>query len=119
MLQTGLREHMKNVCQAHGKAMSPTIYRSSNSLYSQGIRPTAFLVAEDPPSIVCINNKVASTTWEALFVKLYKDHKLWQEMNKTGQFYLYDHLVIKNITDIEFYKSSFVYIVLKSQKAAE
>ncbi len=98
----------QQVCMKYGKRVNRWKYVSSKDglLYNQAIiqkvcfsivllkyfsnellLPQAFLRIENPPAIVCYNQKVASNSWMSLFGKLHHDPEVWNAYNKIGHLY--------------------------------
>ena len=85
------RLHMKlskyAQCYYSGELLDVTYFRGRSPNFSQTIQKNSYLIAQIPPSILCYNHKVASSTWMSTFAKLHGDKAYFQELKKTGSFY--------------------------------
>ena len=85
------RLHMKlskyAQCYYSGELLDVTYFRGRSPNFSQTIQKNSYLIAQIPPSILCYNHKVASSTWMSTFAKLHGDRAYFQDLKKTGSFY--------------------------------
>lgn len=84
------RQRISDVCQAFASSeegMSSSWYPGRSPLFSQTIQRDAFLIAQTPPSVLCYNHKVASSTWMSAFTKLLGDEVYFQQLLESGAFY--------------------------------
>ena len=91
--QMNRRQRIVDVCQDFanpgedwGDEIS-TYFWGRSPHFSQTILTDSFLIAHTPPSVLCYNHKVASTTWMSAFAQLLNDQEYFQKLNKTGAFY--------------------------------
>ncbi len=90
------RQRISDTCQKfanpEGEDFADTYFKGRSPNFSQTIRPESFLIAKIPPSVLCYNHKVASTTWMSAFAQLLGDEAYFQELLRTKAFYKWVYL---------------------------
>ena len=101
--QAKRRQRIKNICRKNQIDKNWLEYKSKDGNRDQRIGKS-FLVSETPGVIYCFNHKVASSTFMALFARLYEpyDKKFVSQLNKSGMFYRFeqfDFTQMHNLTE--------------------
>ena len=74
-------------CSPAGDSLDLTYFQGRSPNFSQSIQKNSYLIAQMPPSILCYNHKVASSTWMSTFAKLLGDQAYFQNLLETSTFY--------------------------------
>ena len=87
------RQKIKEVCLEFAndpgelQSLDVTYFRGRSPNFSQTIQRNSYLIAQIPPSILCYNHKVASSTWMSTFAKLLRDQAYFQNLMETSKIY--------------------------------
>ena len=84
--QVRRRAVRKDVCERYKKRAFNQKYESTVPMYSQKMRKF-FLTDEKSKTIYCFNHKAASSTWMALFSRLYGDEQFLKELEESHAYY--------------------------------
>lgn len=87
-LQSRRRKVMELVCQRYEKSRNLYQYRSTKGQIHTQTLGQNYLIDPKTKSVYCFVHKVASSSWMALYAKLYRDRdpEFVAEIEKTGSF---------------------------------